>query len=525
MYKNTLVLLLICFGFALNAQETWVYFTDKPFAKEAILNADVALSERSIDRRIRQGIWFDEKDVAVSSDYIRQLKSLGFEVQMQSRWMNAVVIKNSASLPLLDGLPFVQKYAPVKKLDVFLADHTAKTSMLNYGASTTQIQLVNGDHLHALGFTGSGMWIAVLDAGFIGADTQLSFDSLISGPRFKDSRNFVIPANTVFQSGGTHGTAVLSTMAANSPGVFVGTAPHADYSLYSTEDIGSERRVEEYNWLAAAERADSVGADVINSSLGYYDFDIDSEDYSFAQMDGNTTVVTRAADWAASRGIVVVVSAGNAGSSAWGRIAAPSDGDSVLAIGGTNMVGSYVAFSSRGPSADGRVKPDVSAVAADAQVIQTGDQVIASNGTSFSSPQIAGLAACLWQKYPNLNSEEISNAIRRSAHQFANPDSLMGYGIPNFGTADVILSNNEYQLIQGVRLYPNPVLNRILTIERKEITTANVFIYNLNGQSVFSKEIMGSKQSLELPSGLARGTYVLHLLEGKKVFRSKLIIQ
>ncbi len=525
MHKNILILLSVLASFVSSAQETWVYFTDKPHATLALQKGELALSERSIERRIRQGIWLDEKDVAVSKEYIQQLKSLGFEVVMQSRWMNAVVVKEGPSISLLDALPFVQKHTPVKKPFSAVAKSTDKTSLLSYGAATAQIQLVNGDHLHSLGFSGRGMWIAVLDAGFVGVNTQLVFDSLISGPRFKDAYNFVIPANTVFQNGGTHGTAVLSTMAANSPGFFVGTAPHADYSLYSTEDILSERRVEEYNWLAAAERADSVGADVINTSLGYYDFDSDSEDYSFSQMDGNTTVITKAADWAASRGIVVVVSAGNEGSSSWGRIAAPADGDSVLAIGGTLVTGSYVPFSSRGPSADGRVKPDVSATAADAKVVQSGDQVIGANGTSFSSPQIAGLVACLWQKYPYLNSEEISTAIRRSAHQFAAPDSLLGYGIPNFGTADIILSNAHYSIIQEVQLYPNPVTNRSMTIDRKEILDAQLLLYSLTGEEVFSTKLTGRKSLIQLPDRISEGIYVLHILEAKKIFRTKLIVR
>ncbi len=443
MKKPIIVLLLLfCFAQQMGAQNelNWVYFTNKPQAPMALLKGQLALGERAVENRLKRNVAFDELDVAVESSYVNDIRDLGLEVVMVSRWLNAVLVKGDLPVALYEK-PFVKRVeAHVLRYKALAeVDKLAKTTALNYGQSTQQIQLLYGEAPHNRGFTGRGMRIAVLDAGFLNVNQLAAFDSLRSENRIVSTFNFVNNQPNVYSSGGTHGTGVLSTMAANIPGSLVGTAPHAEYVLLTSENTSTETPAEEYNWLKAAEFADSLGCDVINSSLGYYEFDDASDNYTYNDLDGKTTIVTQAADWASKKGILVVNSAGNEGMSSWGRIIAPCDGDSVLCVGGVSLNGNYVRFSSRGPSADGRVKPNVVGPAADVKGVTNSASVVGMNGTSFSSPIIAGLAACIWQAYPNKNNFEILKAIEQSASRAQNPDSLMGYGIPNFSSIEDIL--------------------------------------------------------------------------------------
>jgi hypothetical protein len=462
--------------------------------------------------------------VSVYPDYIRHITQEGFTVVFASRWLNAVVVETYGRNPqFLRSHPFVKEVEPVKHVDVHVSERGTSTP-LNYGQTAQQIGLLSGDFLHSQGFTGQGMLIAVIDAGFVGTDFMAVFDSLRTSGRLVDTYDFVEGEASVYDNDGTHGTAVLSTMAGLDPGVYVGAAPHADYALYTSEIIASETRVEEYNWLAAAERADSIGADVINTSLGYTTFDDPAESYSFSDMDGNTTFITQAADWAASRGILVVASAGNSGMSAWGRIGAPADGDSVLAVGGTNLFGTYVAFSSRGPSADGRVKPDVAGPAADVK-IHTAAGIFGANGTSFSSPIIAALAACAWQKYPQHNAWEIADAIRLSGHQASNPDSLMGYGVPDFAILDASLSQPEFTVSDNssILIYPNPA-DAHIWIEANE-PIEKVSILSQTGQEVWVGFIDG-KASVQISTeSLPSGVYYVLVYSREDMLQSKFLIE
>jgi hypothetical protein len=289
--------------------------------------------------------------------------------------------------------------------------------------------------MHRQGFKGKGMLVAVFDAGFENLPQLDAMRHLFVNGRILDTYNFVEDNGYVYGKGGDHGTKVLSTMAAYDPGKIIGTAPEASYLLYRTEDASSEYRIEEFNWLLAAERADSAGADVINSSLGYNNFDDKSMSYTYEQMDGNTAYVTQAADMAAAVGMLVVTSAGNEGRGKWKYITAPADADSVLTVGAVDSKGSYAEFSSKGNTPDGRTKPDVVAKGAATTVVSPGNRVTVSNGTSFSSPLMAGFATSLWQAYPKLNNMEVIDILRRSGSQAQKPDSLLGYGIPDYERA------------------------------------------------------------------------------------------
>jgi hypothetical protein len=337
------------------------------------------------------------------------------------------------------------------------------------------------------------MLIAVLDAGFYHTDQIAAFDSLWLNNRILGTRDFNIPGNNVFGDNmHTHGTSVLSTMGANLPGVMVGTAPDASYWLICTEVRGYEAPVEEYNWAGGAEFADSLGVDVINSSLGYTTFDNPVYNHTYADMNGNTTPVTRAADLAASRGILVVNSAGNSGGGSWQYIGAPADGDSVFSIGAVDASGIYASFSSTGPTYDGRMKPDVTAQGQGTTVIAGSGVVAHGSGTSFSSPVVAGALACLWQSAPSFSAEQIRAAVRWSASKSTMPDSLYGFGIPDVLKARAILSTPESDPISQNRfiLFPtpfsaSPMLKGSLNSPQK----ITIEILSITGQLLHSEKI------------------------------------
>jgi hypothetical protein len=311
----------------------------------------------------------------------------------------------------------------------------------DYGLAYNQINMLNGIELHDLGYNGTGMIIAVLDAGFLNTNTIPAFNYLWNNNRILGSKDFVDPINPNIFGSHSHGTSVLSTMGANLSGEIIGTAPEASYWLLRSEDGFSEYMIEELNWVSAAEFADSVGADVINSSLGYTTFDDPSQNHTYPDMDGNTAIVTRGADIAVSKGMIVVNSAGNEGSSSWYYIGAPADGDSVFSIGAVNASGNYVSFSSHGPTYDGQMKPDVVAQGSGSTIINAySGNVSTGSGTSFSSPITAGMVTSLWQAHSNRRNTEVLDAIRQSASLSNNPDYQLGYGIPNYMTAHNLLS-------------------------------------------------------------------------------------
>ncbi|MEZ5172243.1 MAG: S8 family serine peptidase [Bacteroidia bacterium] len=356
-----------------------------------------------------------------------------------------------------------------------------------YGEGDRQIKMLNGHKLHQLGYRGEGITIAVLDAGFYKVNEFVFFDSLRTKGRILGTRDFVEGGESVYEDN-THGLSVLSTMAANYPGIFVGTAPDASYWLLRTEDADSEFLIEEDNWVRGAEFADSVGADIINSSLGYTNFDDPETSHTYSQLDGNTTVITRAADLVASKGILVVNSAGNSGADPWKYIGAPADGDSVLTIGAVTSEGKYASFSSRGPSADGRIKPNVTAMGQGTLVVNSGGSVGRSNGTSFSSPVTAGMVACLWQAHPEAGMMQVFKAIEKSASQAENPDDYLGFGIPDFMKAHQILARLAEEKTKPdsiVNVYPNPFIDGVsIEFYTEKEQDVVVLINKMNGKKI-----------------------------------------
>jgi serine protease AprX len=367
----------------LNAQEETapgkyrITFTDKNYSPFSTDRPEEFLSERALQRRQKQHIAIDSRDIPVNPDYIREIQSTGARILTCSKWLNSVTFDHtdSSALSKIMKLPYV--YSVSRKINapdqarqkkIFIEQPVANTE-LDYGNSALQIMMLNGDKLHAMGYTGENIHIAILDGGFYNADTDEAFDRLWQENRILGVYDFVNPGGSVFQEN-YHGKTVLSIIGGYVPGYLIGTAPDASFYLLRSEDVGSEYPIEEDNWIAAAEYADSSGADIINTSLGYSTFDDPSLDYNYADMDGNSTRISTAADIAASRGMLVVVSVGNEGSKSWRYITAPSDADSVLAVGAVNSSLSIAHFSGHGPSSDGQVKPDVCAMGVSGRLIQ-----------------------------------------------------------------------------------------------------------------------------------------------------------
>lgn len=432
----------------------WVQFKDKTDTPYSIQHPEEFLSPRALQRRQRQQIPITEEDLPVNPVYLNQLRQLGADIQYTTKWLNGTIITAGeqtfqalADLNFVKHTAYVGKYFP--KSDLPKKSKKTKTSPEyekisdHYGFVTPQIKMLRGDALHNLGYKGEGMLIAVLDGGFINADEMPFLSHLHDTKQFSNHKDFVDKDNQVFESSG-HGSQVLSVMAANVPGVMVGTAPEASYVLIKTEDNRGEYRAEEYHWIAGIEYADSLGADVVNSSLGYSTFSDETMNYSYEQLNGKTSPASKVADIAFRKGMIVVTAMGNSGDSKWKYMAAPADAASVVAVGATTIEGEKANFSSYGPTADGRIKPDIAALGRRIGVASIySPRVVVGNGTSFSSPLVAGLITALWQAYPEKSNKDIIKAIKKSASQATQPDHELGYGIPNFERAYWLLDGES----------------------------------------------------------------------------------
>lgn len=526
---STVFCFVLVFGKA--QEKVWVFFKDKPNVESQFSQPEKYLSALALERRAKQNIALHPTDFPVEDAYLNEIKNLNISVERTSKWLNAasVSVFSQADIYLLEALPFVKKVTPVKTLKMtevesFYKTNKSAAASLNYGDTKAQIQQLNGDFLHDQGYRGQGMTIAVIDGGFSDVDLIGGFDSLWMNNRIKTSYDFVDNDTNVFHLG-NHGRSVLSVMGGYIDGVYVGTAPNANYVLLKSENEGSESKVEEDNWVAATEFADSVGADVINSSLGYNTFDGGVGDYVYSDFDGRTTVVSQGAVWAHRKGILVVNSMGNEGSGPWQYMLSPADVDSILSIGGADLGNNHVGFASIGPTADGRQKPNVSALAAGAFVLTSSNTTTPANGTSFSAPLISGLAACLWQAGPTLTNYQILELIERSAHQYNNPDMLLGYGIPNFAQAWGSIGVEENEGFQNLKVYPVPFGDE-MTIDGfdENETSVKVSLTNINGTLIETKfHFNNGKLVIDNLGSLSRGVYVLRLVSNLNSVSFKVI--
>lgn len=433
-----------------------VRFKNKGGTPYTFSNPQVYLSQRAINRRTRYNIPLDSTDLPVTPAYVTQVRNIpNVTVLNISKWLNGITIltTDANALTAINALPFVQsttavaargeagrpltgKFEPVEDFTEQPRPEGTTADFYNYGtASYNEIHLHNGEFLHNIGLRGQGMQIAMLDNGFSNYPNLRAFDSVNAGGQVLGTWDFVAREQNVANDG-SHGMTCFSTIAANIPGQFIGKAPKASFWLYKTEDDASEFPIEEFNWACGAERSDSSGADVISTSLGYgYEFDGGLADYPYSTLDGNTTMAAIAADLAAKKGVLVIAAAGNAGTHPWHFIITPSDGDSVVAVGAVSSAGVVGNFSSYGPSGDGQIKPDVASVGVAALLQTTSNTIGTSNGTSYACPNMAGLATCLWQAFPEYNNMKIVNTLRQAGHKATAPDDRVGYGIPNMKQA------------------------------------------------------------------------------------------
>lgn len=513
-----LFLLTTSVGFA--QQDAWVYFTAKPSSQQYINKPLEMLTQRALDRRINQNIAIDFKDIPVEQSYINQVKlAAGITVKAKSKWMNAVHVRGTqANINSLTILSFVSKIdfadkslnrtAKIAKLSkIKKVDKTKKTKIdYAYGSSANQIQMLNGHQLHQKNYTGSGKIIAVLDGGFIGVNTALPFQRLRANNQILGGYNFVL-RDPNFYTGVSHGTSVLSVMGGYQENSLVGTAPDASYYLFITEDDTSENPIEESLWVEAAERADSLGVDIINTSLGYFDYDNNAYSHTYSELNGTTAFISRGAEVAFSRGMILVTSAGNSGGTANPYIATPADALSVIAVGAVNATEVVTSFSSIGPSSDGRIKPDVMAQGQAAIVSDATGKIVTANGTSFSSPIMAGMIACLWQAFPKKTNREIRELVLKSSDKFSTPNNQYGFGIPDFALAVSSQLALESFSKDDFILYPNPASDTVSISLPAKFARATVLVYSILGQKVLEQEITSQASIISLKS-LNEGMYL-----------------
>ncbi len=516
----------------------WIGFTDKKNSPFKLQNPSEYLSERSIQRRVRQGIPFDEADLPVNRQYTDSVLKTGAKLIQTSKWLNGITVQftHDSLAQTIRSVSFVKEVqltrpAPANKSLFNKFEDPYSPAVIDtsfYGHSVYQVEQLNGHILHQKGFKGNGMHIAVLDAGFFKVNVLPAFNELRVSGRIVGSRDFVQPTGDIY-SGHTHGMMVLSTMAGYMPGEIIGTAPEASYWLLRSEDSGSEYLIEEDNWVAAAEFADSAGVDIINSSLGYSTFTLPAMNHTYSDMDGETTRVARAANIAASRGILVFVSAGNEGNNSWKYIISPADADSAIAVAAVDRYALPAFFTSHGPASDGEVKPDLAALGLGAAVQNTDGKVGLANGTSFSCPVLAGMAACLWQAFPNLPASRIREALMLSGHLYHSPDSLLGFGIPDFLKAFSLLAG--YPLHAGMitreqwKVYPNPFTSQ-LHLRNSGNTEGRVRleITGINGVVVFRENYShGGPVTIHQLNSVPPGIYLLKITAEKGTEVHKII--
>jgi len=484
------------------------------------------LSARAIARRASFSIAIDSTDLPINQSYVSQITNLGITVHCRSKWMNGitVLVADSAKMSQVRSLPFVKWAKYTGKIDVAQLSKPRKSKyesqVYNYGSSATQLNQVNASYLHNLGYTGKNIHVAVLDAGFTNVNTNHGFDSLRLQGRLLGTKDFTESTPNIYNSD-SHGANVLSIMTGNLANAYLGATPHASFWLIRTEYTPTEYVSETDFWAAGIEFADSVGVDVVNSSLGYTTFDDPSMNYTYTNMNGTFSRASRAATMAAQKGIIVCNSAGNEGNKTWHYIGVPADADEIVSVGAATAIGEPSVFTSYGPTADSRQKPDLSAIGTSTAYINTSGIVSAGNGTSYSSPIIAGMFACFLQyAKANFNSFSIQTLIqsaKQSANLYVAPTDRLGYGIPNFQIACAYLPANvqiEQQIDNKVHLFRNSDSNMlIVNFIHDNPTTLSVF--TMSGVLLYKNNIT-NHQTMIPTIGYAPGVYLIRI-SGKDV--------
>ena len=532
-------------------EDAWLFLKDKPNAASILENPLTILSQKALDRREIHTISLDEKDVPIHSAYYNQLKNEGnITILGKSKWLNAIHVQGTVSqingllpnFPFIASIEFANKSlntSSKKREKRIASNHQHKFSEIktdfNYGNSENQIKMLKGDYLHKWGLTGKDQIIAVIDAGFPNVNTLDAFKRIRDNNQILGGYNFA-DRNTNIYTRNSHGTHVLSTIAGYLEDAFVGTAPDAKFYLFISEIAETETVLEETLWVEAAERADSLGVNVINTSLGYTTYDNPNHSHSYSDMDGKTTFISRGAEIAASRGMFIVNSVGNSGNDSWKYLGAPADAANVISVGAVNVSGNIASFSSFGPTADDRIKPEILGQGAGTSVINfsTG-AVVTSNGTSFSSPIMAGLIACLnGISYNTLKSTinydyittNLKESVFKSSDRFENPTDQYGYGIPDFEKAlniylPLVASVDDFNMA-NLKVSPNPVTSNFSIVHlNDDFSSFSIQVFNILGKKVLSIPNLTSNK-IDV-SHLERGLYLLKVTRENQQKTIKLI--
>jgi subtilisin family serine protease len=509
---------------AAERQKYWIFFRDKGSSslskRSALLSeAKQRLSPKALERRAKvlpENALVDELDIDLHKSYLTELSSRGFAPVTMSRWLNAVSIYATADeIAALQNLPFVQNAQRVARMIIPPAPETAPepptlfkiaAHRFEYGRSLAQMEQIKATILHDAGIYGIGVIVGMMDSGFRWQDHEafVHLRSKIIGERdFIQNDN--ITRNQTGDAAGqdSHGTQTLSTLGGFRASQLIGPGFGARFILAKTEHVPTETHAEEDYWAAAVEWMETLGVDVTSTSLGYSEFDPGQTSYTKAQMDGKTTIITRAAEMAASKGVIVVNSAGNEQDrpgcppNSWRIIIAPADGPNVIAVGAVFSNGSIVCFSSSGPTADGRIKPDVMAMGSGVRVVSptSTNQYIFSSGTSFSCPLTGGVVAQILSAHPETTPQQMMNALRSTASMANSPNNDYGYGIVNAKAAITSLGpafSNEPEVTAQSSVFT--LTMRILS--RDGVTAGSVRVHYANrGSSTFNSVVMAPVDS------------------------------
>jgi serine protease AprX len=557
-----LFIFLLCLAFSkAEADPAYAFrvrFKDK-IGSLSIADSTQFLSPKALLRRSRQGIQLDSTDIPLVQAYIDTVMQVAsaIKVHNKSKWFNqiVVIVSDSSKANLIQALPMVASVSWVAyypsgiykttepsdhKIEALFEnknnEHKSKPKRggpTHYGTGFQQVDMIEADCIHDLGFQGEGMNIAVFDNSFKGIDTCIHFSQIFSQGRLKDQYDFARDTAGAFSKTipASHGYQVISILGSDLTGSFVGSAPKANYFTYVTEDTRFEMPIEEDNWISAAEKADSVGVDLINSSLGYNKFDapLNVKDYSYANMDGNTSMIVQGADMAVAKGIFVVAAAGNEGGSAWKYIITPADGDSVYTVGAVNGSGDWWPASSLGPTFDGRVKPDGMAMGQATTLLSGSCVISASSGTSFAAPVLCGGIACLWQSLPQLTVWQLRQLLKMSSDKYSNPNNVYGYGLPNLCLArGIVLGTNEVQQIDySFTLFPNPSQG-IFNLKSYVGTLENLQyqLHDISGKLIYaSKKMTGQSFLIDALQQHPVGVYTLQIQAGGRHYQTKITKQ
>lgn len=508
-------------GFS-QTQKYFISFKDKPVSTILYENPSSFLSQKAIERREKFSIPIVENDLPVNTFYVDSLQKLGASVWYTSRWLNGVYVTlNNSTLSKITSLNFV---ISAEAMEVELSGGTQRIESIDYGSSYVQNQSIGITQMHQANFTGKGVSIAIIDGGFKNTNTLTAFSNL----SIKGTYDFVTKNTNVYDDH-PHGMQVLSVLAANENGKLVGGAYDADYYLLRSENVASEYRIEEYNWTLAAEYADSVGVDLLVSSLGYFDFDNAIQNYTQSQLDGKTALISKMAEVAVSKGILVVVSTGNEGNSYWKNITFPADNEKVLAVGAVNESGIATNFTSLGFVNSTSVKPNVSAYGNQVSLLTENGTITKENGTSFAAPLVGALLAGLMEEYPRIKPTEWINILEKSSSLANNPDLKRGYGIPNYQLAKQVIEDEQITFLaeNEIKVYPT-----LLDVSNNEITISSNFVakkisiqlIDALGKELYFSEMEYQKKMIIPFHSFGSNVLLLKVVIEKNVFREKIIL-